>query len=451
MEVTENEMGIWIKLAYRKRNEDFQVLQFFFSNRIAIAFAFPLFISVFACTSPEEERMEAFEAVCRTIDERFYDPEFNGRDWDAIVDEYRPRVANVKNDEKFFVLVNEMLFELGVSHLGLIPDEHPEWIGAPAVFADGEVGIDVRLIEGHAVAVKVRAGSPADKAGILPGALLLGIDGKSLDDMQNEALKRPSSPLDEQLKLTQAVQQGLFGPSGEETTVRFANYGDEEREVTLRRIARPGRSIIMEGIPPSYLEIEFHRVEENVGYLRFNAFDLSLLDDIQSAIDSFEGTNGMVIDLRGNTGGVFQVRRALAERLVTAPCTIWIQSGRRGAFEVNLTPPPNAYRGLVVVLTDILSCSSAEELSGGLQALGRAVVVGQKTAGVVLIADLIRLDIGATLVYPEAKTILADGSVLEGHGVVPDIEIQFDRKSLAAGRDLQLEAALKYIHENAGE
>ena len=184
MEVTENEMGIWIKLAYRKRNEDFQVLQFFFSNRIAIAFAFPLFISVFACTSPEEERMEAFEAVCRTIDERFYDPEFNGRDWDAIVDEYRPRVANVKNDEKFFVLVNEMLFELGVSHLGLIPDEHPEWIGAPAIFADGEVGIDVRLIEGHAVAVKVRA--PASEA-----AMREAMTECSDSELMNLAFNRP--------------------------------------------------------------------------------------------------------------------------------------------------------------------------------------------------------------------------------------------------------------------
>ena len=105
----------------------------------------------------------------------------------------------------------------------------------------------------------------------------------------------------------------------------------------------------------------------------------------------------------------------------------------------------------MVVLTDLLSCSSAEELSGGLQALGRAVVVGEKSAGVVLIADMVRLDMGATLVYPVAETILADGSSLEGRGVTPDIEVQLDRISLAAGRDLQLEAALNYIHEHTGK
>ena len=118
-----------------------------------------------ACTSPEVERMETFEVVCQMIEEGFYDPTFGGRDWAEIVAKYRPRVEMVKDDEQFFVLMNEMLFELGVSHLGLIPDEHPEWIGAPAVFADGEVGIDVRLIEGQAVVVKVRPDSSGDKAG----------------------------------------------------------------------------------------------------------------------------------------------------------------------------------------------------------------------------------------------------------------------------------------------
>ena len=98
------------------------------------------YLGAWACSSDSDDRTELFEAVCLAVEERFYDPGFGGKDWSGIVREYRPRVATSGSEEAFYRLLNEMLYELGVSHLGVIPNEHPEWIGAPSVFSDGGGG-----------------------------------------------------------------------------------------------------------------------------------------------------------------------------------------------------------------------------------------------------------------------------------------------------------------------
>ena len=89
--------------------------------------------------------------------------------------------------------------------------------------------------------------------------------------------------------------------------------------------------------------------------------------------------------------------------------------------------------------------STSEEFSGGLKAINRATIVGERTPGVVVTGNFEKLPNGATFVYPKAWTITADGTVLEGHGVIPDIEITLDRNELLRGNDSQLEAAVKSI------
>jgi carboxyl-terminal processing protease len=92
-----------------------------------------------------------------------------------------------------------------------------------------------------------------------------------------------------------------------------------------------------------------------------------------------------------------------------------------------------------------MSASSAEEFSGALQAIGRAVIVGERSAGICVVADLKELSNGAILMVPAAQTRTANGTVLEGQGVIPDVEIILDRESLLQGKDPQLEAAIQII------
>jgi hypothetical protein len=68
-----------------------------------------------------EEYLEVFEAVWNTVDQTYFDPEFGGLDWDAVHDDYRPLIAGTDDDETFYQILNQMLWELDVSHTGVGP------------------------------------------------------------------------------------------------------------------------------------------------------------------------------------------------------------------------------------------------------------------------------------------------------------------------------------------
>lgn len=80
-----------------------------------------------------------------------------------------------------------------------------------------------------------------------------------------------------------------------------------------------------------------------------------------------------------------------------------------------------------------------------MQANQRAIIVGERTSGSDLVADILSMPNGAILMYPIAQTQTADGTILEGRGVIPDIEVSLDRDSLLQGIDTQLEAAIDYL------
>lgn len=156
------------------------------------------------------------------------------------------------------------------------------------------------------------------------------------------------------------------------------------------------------------------------------------------------GTLGM--DVRGNPGGVFPVRKAIASQLVGERTLFMRYQLRNEVEESYLDFVPDPYPGRVVILVDELSASSSEEFAGSLQSLGRATIVGSQTPGRCLVANLAPLPGGGVLSYPYGQSQTPDGRVLEGNGVVPDVEVALDRASLLRGIDTQLEAAIEYVN-----
>ena len=112
--------------------------------------------------------LESFEFVWATINDGFYDPTFGGVDWEEARDRYLPQVAAAQSDVEVLFLINTMLWELGVSHIGMIPADDPGLID-PALTSAGELGIDVRFLNGEWVITEVRLGSTAAEVGLRPG------------------------------------------------------------------------------------------------------------------------------------------------------------------------------------------------------------------------------------------------------------------------------------------
>jgi len=395
-------------------------------------------------TIGNSEYLQVFEIVWQTVNDRYFDPSFGGLDWDEVHERYRPLIAAAESGEEFVRIINEMLFELGVSHLAVAPADQL----APSLSTEGSIGIDVRLPGDDAVITSVEPGSPGGEAGLRPGFVIGSIDGVSIEEIRSGAfLIPPFNSRNESLSVMNAIMGRLDGAPGTAVSVTYLDERGEAHEQRIVRARRSGEvSSPVEGLPPFLIDFEATRLDGNIGYIRFNAFIPPVDEKFADAIESMGDAVGLIIDIRGNGGGVWPVRKLLAERLVSERVLFWRYRSRDGSRDVYLDPAETVYEGPVVVLIDGASESSAEEFAGALQAIDRAVIVGERSPGRVLVGDIMELP-GTIFIYPVEQTITADGTVLEGFGVIPDITVTLERSQLLEGTDAQLQAAIRYIAE----
>ncbi len=411
--------------------------------------------------------MQSFETVWQTINDKYFDPNFGGLDWSEVHDRYQPQITAAQNEGEYYLLINKMLFELNVSHIGVVPPDDLRQI-APILAAEGSIGIDVRMLDNDAVITSVKSDSPGFQAGLRSGYIIKSIDGidiekitdlKQIDDIKVQDIEEKRSifpkilgpPYNERNRkknITGAILEKIYGPPN---TLVSIEYVDEKGDSYLKKIVRAqrkGKMKFYDEFPPFFVEFESKLLENNIGYVRFNAFMPPVHIKFKDTIKSMQDTTALIIDIRGNHGGFFDVRKAIAEALVKDRVLFWRYKGRDKTRDIFLEPTNNVYNRLVAVIVDYMCVSSCEEFSGGLKAIKRATITGDRTPGVVLAADFFKLPNGATFLYPTTQTITADGTVLEGHGVVPDIEVALDRNELLQGKDTQLEAAINFILKN---
>ena len=157
---------------------------------------------------------------------------------------------------------------------------------------------------------------------------------------------------------------------------------------------------------------------------------------------------GLIIDLRGNGGGDDSVAIKLANHLFDRPTQLMITRTRKGESKYyRARPTEHPYLGPVAILIDEGSASASEQLTAGLQELGRAYVIGKKTKGEDMDADAVKLPTGAYFVYAAGEPRTPKGVVIEGRGVIPELEVSLTRAELLKGNDAQLSAAIQYIKE----
>lgn len=414
-------------------------------------FAFAQFF--LTCGSVLSSQGQSFDLVWRTVADEYFDPSIGGRDWEGIGREYRARLPKTSTVDQFVRLANEMLFELGHSHL-LVVRATDLVRFVPEVYAAGTLGLETRVIDGNAVVIAVRAGSPAARAGVPVSAVLDAIDDTATSDLLTQAeteLIPPFNPRNRRNILVRLLWGHLYGPPGSEITIAFHRADREAEALTLRRQSRGMGRVHGDILPAYFIEFEARVLQGGIGYIRFNHFAPPVDDQFAAALsDGLATAPGLIIDLRGNSGGFFDVVDKIAGQLMHQHTELYAIRTREGDGIRSIAGSPGAYAGPVVVLVDETTMSAAETFAGALQAIGRVTVVGMRTPGYVLAADWRRLPSGLLMMYAIGQPRLADDTVLEDRGVVPNLTKSLDRSSLAAGRDAQLEAAMEFLAQGAG-
>ena len=412
-------------------------------------------VSCCSCVAMGGKRLlnwASFEIVWRVVDSRYFDPTFAGVDWQELHDRYQQQVMRAGNAE-YYRLVNEMLWRLDVSHLAVVPSNYWRMV-EPTVMAGGSTGLDVRLFDGEAVITSVEAGSSAAQAGLRPGFAVVSIDGKSIAEIAREAESEIPPPDNERNRIetiTSDILAHLYGRPGTHVTIGYLDGQGQRSSKRIERRSRPGKTATAAGFPPNYITFESRRLAGGIGYIQFNWFGADLAEKLPSTIASMRNAPGLIIDLRGNPGGMRDAAIAGAEQLVSERTKCSTLRTRGGSREIVLKPAYDSYDGPVVVLIDVMSKSSSEFFAACTQAIGRSVVIGDRSPGSVGPAEIMPLPNGATFIYPVAQESTLDGTILEDHGVIPDIPVALDRALLSQGIDSQLEAATAHILQQLEE
>jgi len=406
-------------------------------------------------------RQAIFDGAWTAVRDKHFDKTLGGLDWDGLRTKYEPLALAAPDEPTFYRLLNEMLGLLGQSHLqvhgpGEEPAAPPDEISAPqtrTAAADaireagddyGDPGLLVRIIEGKPTITRVRPGSSAAGAGLRPGFLVTHIGGRALDSLP--ASGRALRPVEERFRLRQLAARRLAGLVGSRVSLRCLDENDRPIEVMLERDPPAARAIQVLNMSPVVPQVASRQVGE-VGIVSFNVFLLQpVLGEVQKAIDGFRarGARSIIIDLRGNPGGIGAMVIPLATRLSTAPLTlgtiVYRDFSNTLATTASLGIKP--FAGRVVILTDEGTASTSEIFTAGLQEAKRALVVGDTTAGAALGSIIEELPGGAVVQIPVADFKTPKGASIEGRGVQPDRRVFETRAGFLAGHDVVLDAGL---------
>ena len=199
--------------------------------------------------------MHSFETVWQTVDQAHYDPTFGGVDWKAVHEQYKPQLAAAGGKEESMLLINQMLFELNLSHLlAVYPEDMKRYM--PILFAGGEIGADVRLLDGEAVITRVRPQTPAAQAGLHPGFVIERIDGKPVEQIIKEGealLIPPFNPRNRLNNLSGIIAGYIYGPPETTVTLHSRNKGGSLKKTVIQRKSRGRGSKAMDAMPHYYV------------------------------------------------------------------------------------------------------------------------------------------------------------------------------------------------------
>jgi carboxyl-terminal processing protease len=395
--------------------------------------------------------LAAFDDVWATVNESFYDPTFGGLDWAGVRSELRPRAEKAASPDDVRAVIREMLARLGRSHFALISDADAD----DALPGEAAPPFEVRIAADGPIVTRWRSDTPPTD-GPSPGETILAIDGDPVPRVEADRAR--------QLDAWRDVNRRLHGEPGSDVRLTVRGADGRDRSVNVTRVVEPGQVVKFGNLPPLRVRVDTSEVRTDagrrVGVIAFNLWMPAINGPVAGAVDRFREADGLVIDLRGNPGGLADMMRGIAGHVVDEPVLLGRMRTRTTEAPLEFKANPRRstpdgrtvepFRGPVALLVDELTASTSECFAAGLQSARRVRVFGRQSMGQALPALTKRLPNGDALMYVIGDFVTGTGLSVEGDGVRPDEQIALTPAVLAGGRDPDLAAALRWIDRIGG-
>ncbi|MFT4641971.1 MAG: carboxyl-terminal processing protease [Verrucomicrobiales bacterium] len=296
-------------------------------------------------------------------------------------------------------------------------------------------------------------GSPAAKSGLKAGPTVTRIGDLKVEAFLKRAGETASKGFSKDFFVLQVLGELLGEPSdGDRQSITVLNPQEPRKEIThaYRPIQYPGKMSVaaanMESMPIRYEEKRFTFPKGEVLYLGFNIFLPEVMRKLRESMKNRgEGVVGLIVDVRGNPGGLGVMANGLAGILTDKQFSLGQMKMRAGVFNFVAFPQRGAFLGPVVILVDGMSASTSEIFAAGMQEAGRAHVVGRRTMGAALPSFIRELPNGDRLQHAIADLKTAKGQRVEGRGVIPDEVVPLSPEKLFQGMDPDLDKAMKWL------
>jgi carboxyl-terminal processing protease len=340
--------------------------------------------------------------------------------WDKVSATYLDKSA-VKPREMIYGAIKGMVASLGDPYTAFLPPEENKEVKEDLNGKFEGIGIQLGYRDGTLAVVAPLAGSPAEKAGIRAGDLIIKIDDKETIGVS----------LPEAVKL-------IRGEKG--TKVKLTLIHEAEMETFDREIVR--ETIIVPSVELSY-------VENDIAHLKLTRFSDTTNEEWLKAVDEIVShqplVKGVILDLRNNPGGYLTGSVFIASEFLPSGVVVQQQNadGTKETFSVDRLGKITTQS--LVVLVNEGSASASEIVAGALKDYGRAKIIGEKSFGKGTIQEAYDIGEGSGLHITTARWLLPNGDWIDKKGITPDYEIADDTKT---EEDEQLDKAVEVLLES---
>lgn len=375
------------------------------------------------------EKLEVFRQAWTYIRDNFFDPAFNGANWNEVRSEYAPVAAGSRTSDELRRIISLMLGELNASHLGI---GGPQSAAQPPV--TGRLGLRFDREEyeskGALRITEVIPLTPAAVGNLTPGEYLLGVDGApvsartNLDQLLAYKINR---------RVVLSVASSADGPQKREVVVRPVN-GATERALLYRQWIEHNRAYVA-------------RISNGrLGYVHMPDMGTGALTQLYMDLDAEnQRRDGVVVDMRNNNGGfvnVYAIDVFTRRSYFTMTPRGFATSPSRTVLGQRALEVPT------ILVTNRHTLSDGEDFTEGYRFLKLGKVVGEPTAGWIIYTSGVQLIDGSNLRLPFNRIVATDGTQMEMNPRPVDVPVA--KPVGESDRDSQLDAAVSELLKQLG-
>lgn len=403
-----------------------QILIFILSVLILVIFN-NVFLSTFTKTNSYFLRQEIvnrdeispqrlFDRTWRVISKEYYEPGLNHQNWNRWRTRYQ---GKIKTQDDARVAIDTMIASLDEPYTRFMPKKEFEELTTSISSKIYGIGVNIYSNSGKTEIFNVMPGTPADFAQLKQGDIITHVDGKDIAGMN-----------------VSEVASLVRGPENSMVEITVLRDGKKLTKIIKRK------EIKIKSVKSSVLD-------NHIGYIKIITFmSGSTPNEFMEALNNTKDTDSLIIDLRGNTGGLLDNAVFIADRFINKGTIVDIIYRNGNKKTVRARDEGNPLNKPVVVLVNGTSASASEILSGALQDAHKAILVGNKTFGKGLVQKVVPLPNSTGVNVTIARYLTPNGTDINKLGIKPDVEIGTDLDFLLEKEpDVQLEKAKEILNK----